>query len=144
MELLILQNVCFHDYCLALLVIIFQPRFGRKFCLLSTILANIVCGILLVFVPTYLWIVIFRFLQGLVSKGCWTAGYILGEFRPFPRARPAAEDDKTKKAPEQKPFKKKLPRLLKITYASCYQRFFFSLFDYLGFFSSPVIREKQQ
>ncbi|XP_068268913.1 solute carrier family 22 member 2-like [Nyctibius grandis] len=52
-------------------------RFGRKFCLLNTILANIVCGILLVFVPTYLWIVIFRFLQGLVSKGCWTAGYIL-------------------------------------------------------------------
>ncbi|XP_031957702.1 solute carrier family 22 member 2-like [Corvus moneduloides] len=52
-------------------------RFGRKFCLLTTILANIVCGILLVFVPTYLWIVIIRFLQGLVSKGCWTAGYIL-------------------------------------------------------------------
>ncbi|NXO81297.1 S22A2 protein, partial [Sitta europaea] len=52
-------------------------RFGRKFCLLTTIAANIVCGILLVFVPTYLWIVIIRFLQGLVSKGCWTAGYIL-------------------------------------------------------------------
>uniref|UniRef100_A0A8C0UEN5 Solute carrier family 22 member 2 n=1 Tax=Cyanistes caeruleus TaxID=156563 RepID=A0A8C0UEN5_CYACU len=52
-------------------------RFGRKFCLLTTIVVNIVCGILLVFVPTYLWIVIIRFLQGLVSKGCWTAGYIL-------------------------------------------------------------------
>ncbi|XP_009635480.1 solute carrier family 22 member 2 isoform X1 [Egretta garzetta] len=52
-------------------------RFGRKFCLLSTILANVVCGILLVFMPTYLWIVILRFLQGLVSKGCWIAGYIL-------------------------------------------------------------------
>ncbi|XP_062428304.1 solute carrier family 22 member 2-like [Rhea pennata] len=52
-------------------------RFGRKFCLLTTILANAFCGILLVFVPTYLWILIFRFLQGLVSKGCWTAGYIL-------------------------------------------------------------------
>ncbi|XP_027743998.1 solute carrier family 22 member 2-like, partial [Empidonax traillii] len=52
-------------------------RFGRKFCLLTTIFANIICGILLVFVPTYLWIVIIRFLQGLVSKGCWTAGYIL-------------------------------------------------------------------
>ncbi|KFV13947.1 Solute carrier family 22 member 2, partial [Pterocles gutturalis] len=52
-------------------------RFGRKFCLLVSILANFVCGILLVFVPTYVWIVILRFLQGLVSKGCWTAGYIL-------------------------------------------------------------------
>ncbi|NXO07159.1 S22A2 protein, partial [Oriolus oriolus] len=52
-------------------------RFGRKFCLLTTIIANIVCGILLAFVPTYLWIVIIRLLQGLVSKGCWTAGYIL-------------------------------------------------------------------
>ncbi|XP_021396319.2 solute carrier family 22 member 2 [Lonchura striata] len=52
-------------------------RFGRKFCLLTTIFANIVCGILLVFVPNYVWIVIIRFLQGLVSKGCWTAAYIL-------------------------------------------------------------------
>ncbi|NXA37740.1 S22A2 protein, partial [Eudromia elegans] len=52
-------------------------RFGRKFCILTTILANTVCGVLLVFVPTYLWILIFRFLQGLVSKGCWTAGYIV-------------------------------------------------------------------
>ncbi|KFV49727.1 Solute carrier family 22 member 2, partial [Tyto alba] len=52
-------------------------RFGRKFCILNTILANVVCGTLLVFMPTYLWIVILRFLQGLVSKGSWTAGYIL-------------------------------------------------------------------
>lgn len=65
--------------------LIFQSRFGRKFCLLTTIFANIVCGMLLVFVPTYLWIVIIRFLQGLVSKGCWTAGYILGEFRTSSR-----------------------------------------------------------
>lgn len=65
---------------------IFQSRFGRKFCLLTTILANVVCGILLVFVPSYLWIVIFRFLQGLVSKGCWTAGYILGESKPSLRS----------------------------------------------------------
>lgn len=66
---------------------IFQSRFGRKFCLLTTILANVVCGILLVFVPSYLWIVIFRFLQGLVSKGCWTAGYILGESKPSLRSK---------------------------------------------------------
>uniref|UniRef100_A0A8C2SXT1 Solute carrier family 22 member 2-like n=1 Tax=Coturnix japonica TaxID=93934 RepID=A0A8C2SXT1_COTJA len=52
-------------------------RFGRKFCLLTTITASVVCGILQVFVPSYLWIVILRFLQGLVNKGCWTAGYIL-------------------------------------------------------------------
>lgn len=65
------------------MLIIFQSRFGRKFCLLTTIFANIVCGILLVFVPSYVWIVIIRFLQGLVSKGCWTAAYILGEFRTF-------------------------------------------------------------
>ncbi|XP_029452552.1 solute carrier family 22 member 2 [Rhinatrema bivittatum] len=52
-------------------------RFGRKPCLLVTILINAVFGILMAFAPNYTWAVIFRFLQGVVSKGCWLTGYIL-------------------------------------------------------------------
>ncbi|XP_006021971.1 solute carrier family 22 member 2-like [Alligator sinensis] len=52
-------------------------RFGRKLCILITIIANAISGILVALAPTYLWVMIFRFLQGLVSKGSWTAGYIL-------------------------------------------------------------------
>ncbi|XP_044867755.1 solute carrier family 22 member 1-like isoform X2 [Mauremys mutica] len=52
-------------------------RFGRKLCLIVTILVSATSGVLVAFAPSYLWVVIFRFLQGLVSKGSWTAGYIL-------------------------------------------------------------------
>uniref|UniRef100_A0A8C3XU30 Solute carrier family 22 member 3 n=1 Tax=Chelydra serpentina TaxID=8475 RepID=A0A8C3XU30_CHESE len=38
-----------------------------------TILLSATSGVLVAFAPSYLWIVIFRFLQGLVSKGSWTA-----------------------------------------------------------------------
>uniref|UniRef100_A0A8D0GBF6 Major facilitator superfamily (MFS) profile domain-containing protein n=1 Tax=Sphenodon punctatus TaxID=8508 RepID=A0A8D0GBF6_SPHPU len=52
-------------------------RFGRKPCLLITILTSSICGILVALAPTYTWTVTFRFLQGFVSKGSWTAGYIM-------------------------------------------------------------------
>ncbi|OPJ72845.1 solute carrier family 22 member 2 [Patagioenas fasciata monilis] len=44
-------------------------RFGRKLCLLVTVLINEVSGVLMAFGPSYTWTVIFRLIQGLVSKG---------------------------------------------------------------------------
>ncbi|XP_015267762.1 PREDICTED: solute carrier family 22 member 2-like [Gekko japonicus] len=52
-------------------------RFGRKTSLLITTLVSSISGVLVALAPNYLWSVIFRFMQGLVSKGSWTAGYIL-------------------------------------------------------------------
>ncbi|KAF7254211.1 Solute carrier family 22 member 2 [Varanus komodoensis] len=52
-------------------------RFGRKLCLLVTILINSVSGVLLAVAPSYSWAVAFRLIQGLVSKGGWLTGYIL-------------------------------------------------------------------
>ncbi|XP_062981496.1 solute carrier family 22 member 2-like [Elgaria multicarinata webbii] len=52
-------------------------RFGRKLCLLITILINSISGVLLAFAPSYTWAVVFRLIQGLVSKGGWLTGYIL-------------------------------------------------------------------
>ncbi|NWR76100.1 S22A2 protein, partial [Centropus unirufus] len=52
-------------------------RFGRKLCLLVTVLINMVSGVLMAFAPSYTWAVIFRLIQGLVSKGAWLTGYVL-------------------------------------------------------------------
>nr|XP_060609659.1 solute carrier family 22 member 2-like isoform X2 [Anolis sagrei ordinatus] len=52
-------------------------RFGRKLCLLITILINSISGVLVAVAPSYVWVVIFRLIQGLVSKGGWLTGYIL-------------------------------------------------------------------
>ncbi|XP_075056808.1 solute carrier family 22 member 2-like [Mixophyes fleayi] len=52
-------------------------RFGRKLCLLTTLFITAVSGILVAFAPTYPWLVTFRFIQGLVSKGSWLSGYTL-------------------------------------------------------------------
>ncbi|XP_053565251.1 solute carrier family 22 member 2 [Bombina bombina] len=52
-------------------------RFGRKPCLLISLLITAVFGVLVAFAPTYPWVVFFRFVQGLVSKGSWLSGYIL-------------------------------------------------------------------
>ncbi|XP_045150473.1 solute carrier family 22 member 1 [Echinops telfairi] len=52
-------------------------RFGRKVCLLGTSFINTISGVLMAFAPGYPSMLFFRFLQGLVSKGSWTAGYIL-------------------------------------------------------------------
>ncbi|XP_036621662.1 solute carrier family 22 member 2 [Trichosurus vulpecula] len=52
-------------------------RFGRKPSLLITILISAVSGVLMVLSPSYTWILIFRFIQGLVSKAGWLMGYIL-------------------------------------------------------------------
>ncbi|ELK09958.1 Solute carrier family 22 member 1 [Pteropus alecto] len=49
-------------------------RFGRKLCLLATTLISIVFGILMAIVPDYTSLLLFRLLQGLVSKGSWAAG----------------------------------------------------------------------
>uniref|UniRef100_A0A8C9M2X8 Solute carrier family 22 member 2 n=1 Tax=Panthera tigris altaica TaxID=74533 RepID=A0A8C9M2X8_PANTA len=52
-------------------------RFGRKLCLLVTILINAASGLLLAVSPNYTWVLIFRLIQGLVSKAGWLIGYIL-------------------------------------------------------------------
>ncbi|XP_016066751.1 PREDICTED: solute carrier family 22 member 2 [Miniopterus natalensis] len=52
-------------------------RLGRKLCLLVTILINAVSGVLMAVSPTYTWMLIFRLIQGLVSKASWLIGYIL-------------------------------------------------------------------
>lgn len=56
-------------------------RFGRKLCLLGTIVVSAVSGILTAVVPDYPSLLLFRMLQGLVSKGSWTAGYTLSKHR---------------------------------------------------------------
>ncbi|XP_010839194.1 PREDICTED: solute carrier family 22 member 1 isoform X2 [Bison bison bison] len=52
-------------------------RFGRKVCLLATTLTCASLGVLTAVAPDYTSLLIFRLLQGLVSKGSWTAGYTL-------------------------------------------------------------------
>ncbi|XP_026935057.1 solute carrier family 22 member 2 [Sagmatias obliquidens] len=52
-------------------------RFGRKLCLLITILINASSGVLMAISPNYTWMLIFRLIQGLVSKAGWLIGYIL-------------------------------------------------------------------
>uniref|UniRef100_A0A8D1KXA6 Solute carrier family 22 member 1 n=1 Tax=Sus scrofa TaxID=9823 RepID=A0A8D1KXA6_PIG len=52
-------------------------RFGRKLCLLATTLINAVLGVLTAVAPDYVSLLVFRLLQGLVSKGSWMAGYTL-------------------------------------------------------------------
>lgn len=54
-----------------------SDRFGRKPCLLITILINAAFGMLMAVAPYYTLVVIFRAIQGLVSKGCWLSAYIL-------------------------------------------------------------------
>lgn len=54
-------------------------RFGRKFCLLVTILINATSGVLMAVSPNYAWMLVFRFIQGLVSKAGWLIGYILSK-----------------------------------------------------------------
>lgn len=51
-------------------------RFGRKLCLLATILINATSGILMAVSPNYAWMLLFRLIQGLVSKAGWLIGYI--------------------------------------------------------------------
>ncbi|XP_049731655.1 solute carrier family 22 member 1 isoform X1 [Elephas maximus indicus] len=52
-------------------------RFGRKACLLATVLISAVSGVLMAIAPNYVSMLFFRLLQGLVSKGSWTSGYTL-------------------------------------------------------------------
>ncbi|KAM4866109.1 solute carrier family 22 member 1-like [Thomomys bottae] len=52
-------------------------RFGRKLCFLVTSLVTAVSGVLTAVAQDYTSILLFRLLQGLVSKGSWMAGYTL-------------------------------------------------------------------
>jgi hypothetical protein len=46
---------------------------------LVTILINAISGVLMAISPNYAWMLVFRFLQGLVSKAGWLIGYILSK-----------------------------------------------------------------
>ncbi|KAM5228758.1 solute carrier family 22 member 1-like [Ctenodactylus gundi] len=52
-------------------------RFGRKLCLLWTVLVTAVSGVLMAVAPDYTSMLLFRLVQGMVSKGTWMAGYTL-------------------------------------------------------------------
>ncbi|XP_021077283.1 solute carrier family 22 member 1 [Mus pahari] len=52
-------------------------RFGRKLCLLVTTLVTSLSGVLTAVAPDYTSMLLFRLLQGLVSKGSWVSGYTL-------------------------------------------------------------------
>lgn len=52
-------------------------RFGRKLCLLATTLVTSLSGVLTAVAPDYTSMLLFRLLQGLVSKGSWVSGYTL-------------------------------------------------------------------
>nr|XP_035965937.1 solute carrier family 22 member 1-like isoform X1 [Halichoerus grypus] len=52
-------------------------RFGRKLCLLATSLISAILGVLMAVAQDYPSLLLFRLLQGLVSKGSWMSGYVL-------------------------------------------------------------------
>lgn len=52
-------------------------RFGRKLCLLGTTLVTSLSGVLTAVAPDYISMLLFRLLQGMVSKGSWVSGYTL-------------------------------------------------------------------
>ncbi|XP_072907642.1 solute carrier family 22 member 2-like [Hemitrygon akajei] len=51
--------------------------YGRKLCFLFSQFATTVAGIAVALAPNYLWFLIFRTLQGLLSKGGWLSAYVL-------------------------------------------------------------------
>ncbi|XP_057618580.1 solute carrier family 22 member 1 [Chionomys nivalis] len=55
----------------------FADRFGRKLCLLVTTLVTSLSGVLTAVAPDYTSMLLFRLLQGMVSKGSWVSGYTL-------------------------------------------------------------------
>lgn len=55
-------------------------RFGRKLCLLVTTLVTSVSGVLTAVAPDYTSMLLFRLLQGMVSKGSWVSGYTLSNY----------------------------------------------------------------
>ncbi|CAO2628721.1 Solute carrier family 22 member 1 [Lemmus lemmus] len=61
----------------SLIVGYFADRFGRKLCLLVTTLVTSLSGVLTAVAPDYTSMMLFRLLQGMVSKGSWVSGYTL-------------------------------------------------------------------
>nr|XP_048276705.1 solute carrier family 22 member 1 [Myodes glareolus] len=61
----------------SLIVGYFADRFGRKLCLLATTLVTSLSGVLTAVAPDYTSMLLFRLLQGMVSKGSWVSGYTL-------------------------------------------------------------------
>ncbi|XP_059842413.1 solute carrier family 22 member 2-like isoform X2 [Hypanus sabinus] len=51
--------------------------YGRKLCFLFSQFATTVAGIAVALAPNYLWFLIFRTLQGVLSKGGWLSAYVL-------------------------------------------------------------------
>ncbi|XP_072437346.1 solute carrier family 22 member 2-like [Chiloscyllium punctatum] len=51
--------------------------YGRKKCFLFSVFTTSVAGLAVAFAPSYLWFIIFRTLQGLLSKGGWLSAYVL-------------------------------------------------------------------
>ncbi|XP_041536142.1 solute carrier family 22 member 1 [Microtus oregoni] len=61
----------------SLIVGYFADRFGRKLSLLATTLVTSLSGVLTAVAPDYTTMLLFRLLQGMVSKGSWVSGYTL-------------------------------------------------------------------
>lgn len=55
-------------------------RFGRKLCLMGTTLVTSLSGVLTAVAPDYTSMLLFRLLQGMVSKGSWVSGYTLSNY----------------------------------------------------------------
>uniref|UniRef100_A0A3Q1JNV8 Solute carrier family 22 member 3 n=1 Tax=Anabas testudineus TaxID=64144 RepID=A0A3Q1JNV8_ANATE len=55
----------------------FADRFGRRLCLLVSIMVNAMSGLILAVVPNYISILVARTAFGFGAKGCWMASYVL-------------------------------------------------------------------
>lgn len=54
-------------------------RFGRRFLMLGGLILSAIIGLLRSLSPTYLWFLLFEFLDPAVGSGAYSSGFILGE-----------------------------------------------------------------